>query len=146
MSLEVDTVLVPVDGTEASATAVEYAVAVAERYGADVHALYVLGETVTRSIDAGNVAEEEVVEDTNTFLAEIASFAPEEVSVDSSIAYGFSTSRKLQHPGRHPRLRGRRGRGLPRHPREGLRGDAGDVLEKAAEYVLLYASQPVLSV
>jgi len=147
MSLEVDTVLVPVDGTEASATAVEYAVAVAERYGADVHALYVLGETVTRSIDAGNVAEEEVVEDTNTFLAEIASFAPEEVSVDSSIAYGFSTSRKLQNPGSVILdCADDVDADFLAIPREGLRGDAGDVLEKAAEYVLLYASQPVLSV
>jgi hypothetical protein len=31
-------------------------------------------------------------------------------------------------------------------PRETSAGDAADVLEKAAEYVLLYASQPVLSV
>jgi len=31
-------------------------------------------------------------------------------------------------------------------PREPMSGDTGDVLEKAAEYVLLYASQPVLSV
>jgi hypothetical protein len=31
-------------------------------------------------------------------------------------------------------------------PREPVSGDPGEVLEKAAEYVLLYASQPTLSV
>jgi hypothetical protein len=31
-------------------------------------------------------------------------------------------------------------------PRESAREESADVLEKAAEYVLLYASQPVLSV
>ncbi|MFC3478026.1 universal stress protein [Halobacterium litoreum] len=147
MPLEVDTVLVPVDGTEASVTAAEYALAVADRYDADAHALYVLGETVTRAIKAGDVAEDDVVEDTNTFLAEVAALAPEDVTVESSIAYGFSTSRKLQHPGSVILdCADDVDADFLVIPREGMRGDAGDVLEKAAEYVLLYASQPVLSV
>ena len=45
--VEVNTVLVPVDGSDESVRAVEYGVSVAERYGADVHALYV--------VDAGEV-------------------------------------------------------------------------------------------
>ncbi|MFB6072534.1 MAG: universal stress protein [Halobacterium sp.] len=147
MPLEVETVLVPVDGTEASITAAEYATAVADRYDADVHALYVLGETVTRAIETGDVAEEDVVEDTNAFLADVADLAPESVAVDSSIAYGFSTSRKLQHPGSVILDAAEDvDADFLTVPREGMRGEAGDVLEKAAEYVLLYASQPVLSV
>jgi nucleotide-binding universal stress UspA family protein len=148
MPLTVDTVLVPVDGTDASVAAAEYAFAVADRYDADAHALYVLGETVTRAIETGDVAEDEVVEETNAFFADLSDIAPDGVGVDHSIAYGFSTSRKLQHPGSvildaADDIRA----DFLVVPREGMRGDAaGDVLEKAAEYVLLYASQPVLSV
>jgi nucleotide-binding universal stress UspA family protein len=147
MTLEVDTVLVPVDGTEASVAATEYAVAVAERYDAAVHALYVLGEAVTRGIDAGDVEEADAVEETNAFVADIQSLAPADVTVESSIAYGFSTSRKLQHPGS---VILDCAEDIDADflvvPREGMRGDAADVLEKSTEYVLLYASQPVLSV
>ncbi|HET7324453.1 MAG TPA: universal stress protein, partial [Halococcus sp.] len=42
MSVAVETVLTPVDGSEQSLRAIEYAVAIAERYDARVHALYVL--------------------------------------------------------------------------------------------------------
>ena len=147
MTLEVDTVLVPVDGTEASVSATEYAVAVADRYDAAVHALYVLGEAVTRGIDAGDVEEADVVDETNAFVADIETLAPPGVAVESSIAYGFSTSRKLQHPGS---VILDCAEDIDADflvvPREGMRGDAADVLEKSAEYVLLYASQPVLSV
>ena len=146
MPLTVDTVLVPVDGTDASATAAEYAVTVADRYDADAHALYVLGETVTRAIETGDVAESEVVEETNTFLGETEDLAPDAVAVDSSIAYGFSTSRKLQHPGSVILDAAEDvDADFIVVPREGSEGSAS-ALEKTAEYVLLYASQPVLSV
>jgi len=46
----VDTVLAPVDGSDESATAVEYAIAVADRYDAAVHALFVLGRGVVRGL------------------------------------------------------------------------------------------------
>jgi nucleotide-binding universal stress UspA family protein len=147
MTLEVDTVLVPVDGTEASLTAAEFAVAVADRYDADAHALYVLGETVTRSIGAGDIDESQLAEETRAFLEEVEALGPPGVTVDSSITSGFSTSRKLQHPGSVILDCAEDiDADFLTIPREGLRGDTGDVLEKAAEYVLLYASQPVLSV
>jgi nucleotide-binding universal stress UspA family protein len=147
MSIEVDTVLVPVDGTDASVTAAEYAFAVADRYGADAHALYVFGETVSRSINAGEVDEAELAEETEAFLSDVAELAPDTVTVESSTAYGFSTSRKLQHPGSVILdAADDIDADFLTIPREGLRGETGDVLEKAAEYVLLYASQPVLSV
>ena len=147
MSLEVDTVLVPVDGTDASVTAAEYAFAVADRYDADAHALYVLGETVSRGIHAGEVDEPELADETRTFLNDVEALAPEGVHVDSTIAYGFSTTRKLQHPGSVILdCAADVDADFLTIPREGLRDETGDVLEKAAEYVLLYASQPVLSV
>ncbi|AAG20582.1 MULTISPECIES: universal stress protein [Halobacterium] len=147
MPLTVDTVLAPVDGTDASVTAAEYAVTVADRYDADAHALYVLGETVTRAIGTGDVAEDDVAAGTNTFLNEIAALAPDGVAVDSSIAYGFSTSRKRQHPGSVILdAAADIDADFVVIPREGMREETGDVLERAAEYVLLYASQPVLSV
>jgi nucleotide-binding universal stress UspA family protein len=147
MTLDVDTVLVPVDGTEASLRAAEYAVAVAERYDADAHALYVVGETVARGIDAGQVDEAELAEETTSFLEDVKTLAPPAVAVDSSITYGFSTTRKLQHPGSVILdTADELDADFLTIPREGLRDETGDVLEKAAEYVLLYASQPVLSV
>ena len=59
--LEVETVLVPVDGSDESVEAVEYAAAVAEQYGASVHAMYVLGEELVRGIERGAVDKEDVL-------------------------------------------------------------------------------------
>ena len=53
--MEVDTVLVPVDGSEDAMAAVEYAVAIARRYDAVVHALYVLGEDAATAIREGEL-------------------------------------------------------------------------------------------
>lgn len=146
-ALDVDTVLVPVDGSEESMTAVEYAVAIADRYGARVHALYVLGEVLSRSIETGDVAPGAVSAQTERFLRDLRGMAyAEGVDLRSSIAFGFSPTRKTQHPGSvtldcaeevHA--------DFIVVPRES-EGTSPDVLEKAAEYVLLYASQPVLSV
>ncbi|UIO99937.1 universal stress protein [Halobaculum sp. CBA1158] len=148
MSLTVDRVLVPVDGSDESLEAVEYAVAVAERYGAQVHAVYVLGEEVVRAIEESAVDQSEVAEDTEAFTDSVRAIAEAEgVPVSSSIAYGFSTKRKTTHPGS---VILDTAEDLDADfiviPREPLTGEPGEVLEKAAEYVLLYASQPVLSV
>ena len=80
-------------------------------------------------------------------MDDVHELAPEGVAVGSSMAYGFSTMRKTVHPGS---VILDCADGLDTDflviPRESMAGDQGDVLEKAAEYVLLYASQPVLSV
>lgn len=147
MPLEVDRVLAPVDGSEASMEAVEYAVAVAAKYGADVHVLYVVGEAVARGMETGDIDETSVAEESRTFAEDVQEMAPEGVEVDSSMAYGFSTVRKTVHPGS---VILDCADGLETDflviPRESMTSGQGDVLEKAAEYVLLYASQPVLSV
>jgi nucleotide-binding universal stress UspA family protein len=147
-ALDIDLVLVPVDGSEESVTAVEYAVAIAAEYDAEVHAVYVLGEEVTRAIETGAVEETSVAADTEAFVdtaADIAAGA--DVHLASSIAYGFSTRVKTRHPGSVVLDTAEEIEAdFVVVPREPVSGDPGEVLEKAAEYVLLYASQPVLSV
>jgi nucleotide-binding universal stress UspA family protein len=146
--LEVNLVLVPVDGSDESLAAMEYAVEIAAEYGASVHAVYVLGEDVVRAIEKGVVDESSVAGETEAFVEEASVMAREAgIAQTTSIAYGFSTQVKTRHPG---------GVVLDTAeeldadflvvPREPVTGDPGEVLEKAAEYVLLYASQPVLSV
>jgi len=146
--LEVDLVVVPVDGSEESRQAVEYAAAVADSYGATVHALYVLGEPTVRALEQGAVDDGEVADDTEAFSDVVTELAADAgVELTTSIAAGFSTEIKTLHPG---------GVVLDTAeaieadfivvPREPATDSQSDVLETAAEYVLLYASQPVLSV
>ncbi|KZN24763.1 universal stress protein UspA [Haladaptatus sp. R4] len=147
-SVEVNTVLVPVDGSDESVRAVEYAVAIADRYGADVHALYVFGEEVSRAIETGTVEEDDIIDETESFIDGARAIAENaDVELGSSIAYGFSTHSKLRHPGSTVLDSADEvDADFIVVPRETLADEPGDVLEKAAEYVLLYASQPVLSV
>ncbi len=143
-----DTVLVPVDGSDESARAVEYAVAVAERYDAGVHVMYVLGEAATRAIDAGRVDDADVAAEAASALEDAEALAGERgVPLSRSTAYGFSRDRKLTHPGSVILdAADQMAADFLVIPRESAREESADVLEKAAEYVLLYASQPVLSV
>ncbi|MFB6093953.1 MAG: universal stress protein [Halanaeroarchaeum sp.] len=147
MTLTVDTVLAPVDGSEASADAAEYAIAVAERYDADVHVLYVVGDAVARGMAAGDIDRTAVADESRLFVEDVAAMAADPDRVESSMTHGFSTVRKTRHPGS---VVLDTAEDLSADfivvPRESMTGEQGDVLEKAAEYVLLYASQPVLSV
>ncbi|MEZ3115283.1 universal stress protein [Halobaculum sp. MBLA0147] len=147
-ALAVDRVLVPVDGSEESLEAVEYAVAVARRYDAALHAVYVLGEEVVRAIETGAVDHEAVAEETEAFTDTVREqCAAADVPVSTAIAYGFSTRRKTTHPGSAILDTAEEiDADFLVVPREPVAGEPGEVLEKAAEYVLLYASQPVLSV
>ena len=143
-----DTVLVPVDGSDQSTRALEYAVAIAERYDAGIHLMYVLGEVAKRAIDDGRVDDADVVAEAESVLAEAEPVAAGHgVSVSHSTAYGYSTARKLTHPGSVILDAAEQmSADFLVIPRESAREESADVLEKAAEYVLLYASQPVLSV
>ena len=144
----VDTVLAPVDGSDESATAVEYAIAVADRYDASVHALYVLGRGVVHGLDAGTVEETDVAESTQDFFAEIESIADGRgVTLSTAVDDGFSQTRKTRHPGNVVLdTADAIDADFVVLPREPVTGTSAEVLEKAAEYVLAYASQPVLSV
>ncbi|QSG01549.1 universal stress protein [Natranaeroarchaeum sulfidigenes] len=143
----VETVLVPVDGSDESTRAVEYAIAIADRYDAGLEALYVLGEEVVRAIEQERIEGDAVAENNRAYLQTIEEMATDrDVPVSTMIAYGFSTQRKTQHPGSVVLDVAEENDAdflvIPREPQT----DEPDVLEKAAEYTLLYASQPVLSV
>ena len=146
--LDTDLVVVPVDGSPESTTAVEYAVAIADRYDAAVHAVYVLGEPRVRGLEDGTLSEDEIAADTESFgdtLDEIA--ARTGVDISTSITRGFSIDIKTLHPGSVVLDTAEElGADFVVVPREQASDSDTDVLEKAAEYVLLYASQPVLSV
>lgn len=146
--LDLDLVLVPVDGSDEAEAAVEYAVAIADEYDAAVHAVYVLGEEVVRAIESGTVDESEVAAEGESFIGSAEAIAANAgVEMSTSTAYGFSTQVKARHPGSVVLDTAESvDADFLVIPREPLTGDPGEVLEKAAEYVLLYASQPVLSV
>ena len=99
MDFEMGLVLAPVDGSDAAEAAVEYAVAVAERYGADLHLLHVLDERVMRDLDAGDVAAESVAEHHRAFAADVREDLPTDVHLSTSSAAGFSPGRLAQTPG-----------------------------------------------
>ncbi|MDQ2051052.1 universal stress protein [Natronolimnohabitans sp. A-GB9] len=144
----VDTVLAPVDGSEESATAVEYAVAVADRYDASVHALFVLGRGVIQGMNAGTVDEDAIAADTQDFFDDVSLIADEaNVPLVTSVDDGFSQTRKTRHPGNVVLDTADAVDAdfivLPREPTDTA---SAEVLEQVAEYVLSYASQPVLSV
>lgn len=146
--VEVDLVLVPVDGSDESTEAAEYAVAIADRYDAEVRAVYVVGEQLARGIESGAVEKEAVAEEAEAYLDEVRALADDhDVDLSTATTYGFSTRRKTQHPGSvildHAEEIEADFVVVPREPQS---GEPTEVLEKAAEYVLLYASQPVLSV
>ena len=146
--VEIDTVLVPIDGSDESLEAVEYGVAIAGRYDAVIHVVYVLGDEVNRAIAAGVVDEEEVVAESQAMFETVGDrAAAAAVSMTHSIAYGFSQQRLTVHPGSVILDSAEQiDADFLVIPRESGRQASADVLEKAAEYVLLYASQPVLSV
>ncbi len=146
--VRVDTVLAPVDGSDDSEAAVEYAVAIADRYDASVHILFVLGREVVHGMDAGAVEEGEVAETTQDFLEEVTAISDAyDVPLTTSVAHGFSPSIKTRHPGSVVLdAADAVAADFIVLPRESVTDAPTDVLEKAAEYVLSYASQPVLSV
>ena len=147
-TLDIDLVLVPVDGSEESLTAIEYALAIADRYDAAVHCVYVFGEDIARAIENGTVDEEAVATQSEEFTEAATELAADhDVGLSTSTAYGFSTHVKMRHPGSVVLDTAEDvSADFLVVPREPVSGDPGEVLEKAAEYVLLYASQPVLSV
>ncbi|MWG34951.1 universal stress protein [Halomarina oriensis] len=125
--MDIETVFVPVDGSSRSSHAVEVAVAIAERYGGGIHALYLLDH------DEESHTEEMMV---------ATQMAAGDVHVGHSSAYGFDTSMLAHHPG-----------SVILDASDDVGADfiviprqrPSDLLGKAASYVLQYAEQPVLS-
>ncbi|WP_247005830.1 universal stress protein [Halorientalis litorea] len=144
----IDRVLVSLDGGEAALDAAEFAVAIAARYDAAVHALYVLEESVARSLEAGELDDDAVAARTQEFMDDVDRLASDhDVPLNHSTALGFSESRLSHHPGNVVLdTADAVGADFLVVPREPVTGAPEAVLGKAAEYVLMYASQPVLSV
>lgn len=143
--MDVDLVLAPVDGSDESMRAARYALAVASKYDARVHAVYVLDEAASLAVETGSIDGESLRAETDTFLDDLRHHADEVgVPVRPSMAYGYSTQVKTRHPGSVVLDLAETVAAdflvVPREP------ESQDSLERVAEYVLLYASQPVLSV
>jgi nucleotide-binding universal stress UspA family protein len=144
--LDVQTVLVPVDGSEESIEAVEHAVAVARRYDAGLHTLYVLGEEVATALEAEAVTSEAVADQSEAFMDHVYKRA-EDLSVTHSMVRGYSPTRLTVHPGEVVLDAAVEvDADFVVMPREPITGGADRVLEKAAAHVLAHADQPVLSV
>jgi len=145
MDIDIDLVLAPVDGSEEAERGVEYAVAVAKRYEADLHLLYVLDQHVARGIETGDVSAESVAEQHRAFTARVRKRL-DDVSLSHSSAAGFSESRLMQTPGSVILdAADELDADFLVVPRESRMDAPNATLGKAALYVLEYASQPVLS-
>jgi nucleotide-binding universal stress UspA family protein len=143
---EIETVLVPIDGSDEARDAARYAVAVAERYDASLQGLYVLDERTGRDLETGDISEADVARVSQDALDAVADAAEDEsVAFSGATVAGFSIHRKITHPGSIVLDAAEEVDAdflvVPREP-----VTAEDTLGKAAEYILAYASQPVLSV
>ena len=146
--MEADLVLAPVDGSDNAAEAFEYAVAVAERYDAAIHVLFVLGEEVSRRVQDGTIDRETVAETTGAAVEPLRSRLAETDLVSThSAAYGYSTERLTRHPGSIiVEVAEQLSADFVVLPREPVTGDPQAAIEKAAQHVIAHADQPVLSV
>jgi nucleotide-binding universal stress UspA family protein len=145
MTLEIDLVLAPVDASDRSETALARAVAVADRFDASVHVLHVVDEAVKEGLETGDVDPGSVAADQLSVTDAVAEQAAD-VELTQSTAVGFSQSHLRQHPGSVILDVAEEMDAdfvvVPREP--GVEPD--ETLGKSAQYVVEYASQPVLSV
>ena len=145
--VDIEFVLAPVDGSEAADEAVEYAVAVAKQYDANLHLLYVLGEGIARGLETGDISPETVAKEHQAFTKRVRKKLGPTVGLSHSSAAGFSPRRLTQTPGSVILDSAEElDADFIVIPRESPGNDPNEVLGKAALYVLEYASQPVLSI
>jgi len=144
MTVEIDTVLVPVDGTDAAARAVRYAVGIAARYDTGVHVLHVVDSELPRSVRSGTIDPETVAADQRSFLsAALEDSEDHDIPVSAASTAGFSASQLRRNPVTVVlEAAGDIGADFIVVPRE----DRSAILGKVADHVLSHASQPVLSV
>jgi nucleotide-binding universal stress UspA family protein len=145
--MDIDLVLVPVDGSDRSEQAAEYAITIAQRYDAALHLLFVLDERSRSGLDTGTVAADTVAEDHREFADRVREYSMElghDVTLSTSTATAFSQQRLTQTPGSVVlEVAEDVETDFIVVPRE---DDSSDPIGRAALYVLEYASQPVLSV
>ncbi|SFS13039.1 Nucleotide-binding universal stress protein, UspA family [Halomicrobium zhouii] len=148
--MDVDLVLAPVDGSDQSERAIEYAITVADAYDADVHLLFVLDERLVKAIDEGAVDADTVAEDHREFTEMVRGRLDSDGvggNLDTSTAAGFSPTSLRQSPGSvildvAEAIEA----DFLVVPREPGSNETDEAIGRAALYVIEYASQPVLSV
>lgn len=146
MDAEIDLVLAPVDASERAAHSVDYAIAVADRYDADIHLLYVLDQRIAQGIEAGDVTADSIAEKHRAFSDRVRNRL-DDAAFSHSSAAGFSTQRLTQTPGTVVLdAADELDADFLVIPRETETETPDATLGKAALHVLEYASQPVLSV
>jgi hypothetical protein len=88
--MDIETVLVTVDGSEESLGAAEHALVLSDRYGADVHALYVLDEEVTETLTTDDRDHDAIAAEMEAFFEEARDIA--ERAQRATSGGGWSTS------------------------------------------------------
>lgn len=148
--MDVDLVLAPVDGSDQSERAIEYATRVAEAYGADVHVLFVLDEHLVQAIEEGTVDPDAVAEDHREFSDMVRQRLSDDGAgghLDTSTAAAFSPTSLRQSPGS---VILDVAEGVEADflvvPREPSSNEPDEAIGRASLYVIEYASQPVISV
>lgn len=149
MAIDIDLVLSAADNTQDAADAAEYAAAIADRYGADLHVLHVVDQRIVQGLEVGDI-ESDAVADRQRWITEHARHSiPEgsDVELSQSSAVGFTPERLGQTPGSVILdVAENMGADFLVVPRVTPHGSPDEVLGKAALNVLEYAEQPVLSV
>lgn len=144
MTLEIDLVLAPVDTSDRSEDALTRAVAVADRFDASIHVLHVVDESVKAGLETGDVDPQSVAADQLSVADAVRDHA--DVEMTQSAVVGFSQSHLRQHPGSVILDVAEDMDAdfvvVPRDPEV----EPDQTLGKSAQYVVEYASQPVLSV
>jgi nucleotide-binding universal stress UspA family protein len=147
MAVDIDLVLAAVDGSDEAVDAAEYAIAVADRYGADLHVLHILDQRLMRGVERGDISTETIATNQQDVTDRIRTDVPESVTLHHSGAVGFPERRLAQTPGSVIlEAADELDVDFLVVPRVSASKSQDAVLGKAALHVLEYASQPVLSV
>ncbi|QLG61708.1 universal stress protein [Halorarum salinum] len=136
-----DRILVPTDGSPAADAAVEHAITIAERFGATLHALYVIDATAYSSLEAGSQMVAEALEEEGDAavdrIAEAAAAA--DIPVVESVVSGTAYRSILEYADEHDI-------DLVVMGTHGRRGIDRYLLGSVTERVVRTADQPVLTV
>jgi nucleotide-binding universal stress UspA family protein len=147
MALDIDLVLVAADGSEESQRATEYATALVERYGADLHLLHFVDTRIMQGIENGDISEKRISNEQQELTQSVRERLPPSVGFDFSGAVGFSTTKLNQTPGSVILdVSEELDADLLVVPRETPSEGTQKVVGKAAYHVIEYANKPVLSV
>lgn len=149
MTGKIDLVLAPVDGSHNAESAVEYGLAIATQYEADLHLLHLLDQRSAQKLEDEAISADTVADEQRSFTRLVRQKSPESAntSVSHSSAFGFSRTQLSQTPGTVILDTAEElDADFLVVPRVTASGSTDEVLGEATLHVLEYASQPVLSV